>query len=334
MSVFLHDDEFLILMNNNDQIHGFSVGDKARIWAAGIQTCHEQPSWAMIEPAQGQYNWAVLDNLISENRQAGMKSLIQLVGWKCPTWIPNDWFCKTKEGKIERECLSPWNSEAMYFSDLMVINAIQHYWDQKDVAFFHGDWQGGEGMFPPTWSIYDAFAIQDYKKVFGNDAMPIPENPDTMKWMGQKIMDYFIHKARVFYPAYHEIWNSQQYLMNVWTHAFGNFVHVETMEKFRESFSDANIILMQYTYFDSAHDENNIRYVDNIVAKTGCEVIVEAMFCAGLPTTTPKAIAKGFRGQIVHPQRSGFDFQPIEDWMITNIKNSHDLWMKSRETVK
>lgn len=331
---FLLDNEFLILMNNNDQIHGFSVGDKARMRSAGIQTCHEQPSWAMIEPARGQYNWAVLDNLISENRQAGMKSLIQICGWKCPGWMPNDWFCKTRDGKFERECLSLWNEEAQQHSDQYYRDVISHYRDQKDVYFFFGEWQGGEGVLPPTWSIYDEYALKDFRSIWGASSSPVPDDPKTLGWMDGWVMSHQLRKAKIFYEFYGEIWNAQQYLMNVWTKAFGNDSHPVVLQSFRNVWPDINIVLIQYTYFDSAHDENNVRYVDDLVAKTNCEVIVEAMFCAGLPTTTPKAIAKGFRGQIVHPQRSGFDFQPIEDWMITNIKNSHDLWMKSRETVK
>jgi hypothetical protein len=64
---------------------------------------------------------------------------------------------------------------------------------------------------------------------------------------------------------------------------------------------------------------------------TGCEVIAEAMFAGGLPTTTPKSIIKGFRGQILHPTIESFTGASLTDDVITNIKNSHNLWLESRK---
>jgi len=53
------------------------------------------------------------------------------------------------------------------------------------------------------------------------------------------------------------------------------------------------------------------------------------MFCAGLPITTPKAIAKGFRGQIVHPANA-VEGEAFTDGMLEAIRNSHRQWMESK----
>lgn len=331
---FLKDDEFIILMASNDEKHLLpSVGERSRMRELGIQTCHEQPSWALIEPAQGQYNWGYLDNIIKNNRDAGMKSLIQLTGWKNPTWMPDDWFCKTKDGKIEREALSLWNEEAQKHSDNFYRLVIDRYKSHKDVRFFFGEYQGGEGVLPPTWAIYDDAAVKDFRyfNFFDGKTFPLPEDGSTMDWLDKSVVNHLVRKGQIFYDAYKEVWNAQQYLMDTWTHAFGNFAHIETLLKMHKAWSDANIVLLQYTYFDNSHDINCVNYVDRLVDAVKCEVIVEAMFCAGLPITTPKAIAKGFRGQILHPQKNSFAYEPIEDWMFENIKRSQELWLASRE---
>ena len=54
--------------------------------------------------------------------------------------------------------------------------------------------------------------------------MPEPNNPDTLVWFGNKVTQHFIRKGKLLYPKFHEVWNTQQYLMDTWTKAFGNFV--------------------------------------------------------------------------------------------------------------
>ena len=95
---FMEDDEFLLLMvhcddraNGFERLHILTVEERTKLREVGIKTAHEQPSWASIEPQQGQYNWSYLDNIINRNRQAGLKSLIQLSGWRIPNWIPAEW---------------------------------------------------------------------------------------------------------------------------------------------------------------------------------------------------------------------------------------------------
>lgn len=328
---FMKQDEFLLLMSHcEDRAIGFetqyilSTQDRARLYDAGIRTSHEQPAWARIEPSRGNYDWGYLDRIITRNRDAGLKSLIQLSGWRVPKWCPNEWRAMRKEGHYEEEQLSFWNKEAQDYVDSFYQAVINHYPDE-DVGFFFGEFQGGEGALPPTWCLFDWAAKEDYKKVYGEFAEPTMDDPDTLHWLGRSIIEHTIRVQRFLYPKHKEVWNAQQWLMNQWNKGFGNFIQPELLQIFKKEFPDACIVLLQYTYFDDAHPQENVEYVDMLRDISGCEVIVEAMFCSGLPKTTPKAIMKGFRGQIVHVVND-FGASRMEDWMVDNVRNSHNLW--------
>lgn len=334
---FMKDDEFLLLMVHcEDRAIGFekmtilSTQDRKRLYDVGVRTAHEQPAWSKVEPARGQYDWGYLNRIIQRNRDAGLKSLIQLSGWRVPTWCPREWRAMRKEGHYEDEQLSFWNREAQEYVDSYYQAVINQY-PEEDVGFFFGEFQGGEGALPPTWCVFDNAAVEDYKRVYGNDAQPIMDNPDTIDWMGKAIIEHTLRVQRFLYPKHKEIWNSQQWLMNQWNKGFGNFNQPELLRLFRQEFPDACIVLLQYTYFDSFHPQENAEYVDMLRDISGCEVIVEAMFCKGLPETTPKSIAKGFRGQIVMPANDSGG-EAFQDWMIDNIRNSHNLWKEHYET--
>lgn len=336
MSNFLVNDEYLLLMVHcEDRSVGceheyiLTTEDRKRLRAVGLKTAHEQPAWKRIEPSKGNYDFGYLDNIIRRNREADMKSLLYVAGWTLPSWIPNQWRAKTQSGVYEREVLSMWNEEAQEYSDKHYRLLYEKY-NNPDLMWIMGEYQGGEGAYPPTWCLYDDAAVEDYKKVYGTSAMPEPNNPDTLSWYGRKIIEHFVRKSTILYPRYKEVWNMQQFLMDTWTKAFGNFVHLDTLKEYRRLWPDGNIVLLQATYYDEAHKQDNVDFVDNLIATTGCEAIVEAMFCKGLPTTTPKAIAHGFRGQLVRPAFED-GATKLEDWHVENIRVSHNQWTEGRK---
>ncbi len=332
---FMKDDEFLLLMVHcEDRAHGFerlhvlTSGERERLYNVGIRTAHEQPAWFRVHPSRDHYDWTYLDNIVNRNRNAGLKSLIQLPGWRCPRWIPQEWKARRKGSYYEDEALSFWNEEAQEYSDNYIKKVMEHYPYDEDVGFFFGEFQGGEGAYPPTWCLYDQSTIDAYRKDFGTSGEP-DFNPETMEWFGKKVIEHYRRKTAIIYPEWQEVWNCQQWLMNEWNKGYGNFVQPEIMKLHREDYPNGVIVLLQYTYFDDSHPPSNAEYVDKLIEISGCETIVEAMFCGGLPTTTPKAIAKGFRGQIIHPA-SGFEKTTLQEWEINNIKNSHNLWRASK----
>ena len=255
------------------------------------------------------------------NREAGLKSLIQFHGWRVPKWFPNEWRGRTKKGEYEDDVISMWNKEAQEYGDNMYKMLDARYMDQPDVMFFLGEWQGGEGAMRPTHCYHDQAALDDYKSIYGSSAVPDLNTEETTKWLGDKIIEHFLRRGALLYPKYHEIWNMQQHLMDTWDKAFGNFNIPEIMNAYRTNFPEACIVFCQATYYDSSHKQDNVEFVDMLRYTYNLEVIVEAMYCKGLPTTTPKAIAQGFRGQIVRPAFEEGALK-LEDWMIANIRNT------------
>lgn len=333
---FMEEEEWLLLMThcpnrsiNTEHIYVLTIPDRQRLRAVGIKTSHEQPPWWSIEPSRGNYDFSCIEDILHKNREADMKTLFYVCGWALPAWIPNEWRARQKNGTYERETLSLWNEEAQKYSDKHYKMLYEKYSD-PDTLWVFGEFQGGEGAYPPSWCLYDDAAIQDYKKVYGTSTMPEPNNPNTMEWFGKKVIKHFVRKSKILYPRYKEVWNMQQYLMDTWTKAYGNFVHLDILKEYRRLWPKGSIVLLQATYYDDSHKQDNVDFVDMLRATVGCEVIVEAMFCKGLPMTTPRAIAQGFRGQIVMPAYED-GATKLEDWMVNNIKVSNELWRKHYE---
>ena len=332
---FLRKDEFLLLMvhcedraNGFERQHILTIPERTKLREVGIQTAHEQPSWASIEPRQGEYNWGYLDNIIDRNRQAGLKSLIQVSGWRIPNWVPIDWRPKALQGTYHDDMLSIWNEEAQWYND-EYYRLLYNRYNAPDIMWFFGEFQGGEGVIPPSQCWQDRAAIENYKSVYGSDAMPDMANPETMDWLGKSCLRHVLRKNAILQSRYNEVWSCLQRLMDRWSKAYGNFIHPELLQEYRKLYPDGNIALLQYTYFDDSHDQDCQDFVDYLVDISQAEVIVEAMFCAGLPVTTPKAIAKGFRGQIVQPANA-IEGEAFTQGMVDAIRNSHNQWVESR----
>lgn len=335
---FMSNTDFLLLMahnvprttdTNSEREYVLTVEDRKRLRDVGIQTVSEQPAWCVVEPSKGAYNFTYLDDLISRNRQAGLKTIFSICGWRLPYWIPNEWRARREDGIYEVEMLSLWNEEAQEYSD-RYYRLLYDKYDDPDVMFIFSEYQGGEGALPPTSCFYDWAALDSYRDRFGSSATPALNDPDTMWWLGGQIIRHFVRKSKILYSRYKEVWNMQQFLMDKWTKAFGNFVQTDILKAYRKLFPDGNVVLLQYTYYDDSHGEDNVQHVDMLRDISGCEVIVEAMFCKGLSITTPKAIAKGFRGQIIRPVHEP-GATKLEDWMVENIRASYNQWMESKK---
>ncbi len=92
---FMRDDEYLLLMNlGTHQLQGtpiLSSSDRERLRNVGIRTAVEFPEWGELEPERDNYNFAIIEHILSINRSVGMKTLFSVPGPFLPTWIPNEW---------------------------------------------------------------------------------------------------------------------------------------------------------------------------------------------------------------------------------------------------
>jgi hypothetical protein len=339
MTFMRSDEDFLILMNLNVSMMGtisfykVNLSDLIRCHQAGIRTVLEYPGWNIIEPEKGVYDFSSVERTLDINRSVGMKTIFSIPEFTYPAWMPDEWFAKNIKGEIERRYFSMWNVEAQDYLHNYCKFFIDNF-DAPDVLFIFAEGENGENILPTLPSFYDDAALMDYRSKYGSDAVPdityLTTYPQTKEWLGKKALDHFMMTERFFYPHKHEIWDMKQWLYNQWSEATINYIQPELMALYRTFWKDANIVLLQYTYFDEAHGAGNVTYVDNLKDKIPCDVIVEAHFCSGLRSTTPRAIAKGFRGQIICPTHPMSGRNSIDMQMIDDIRWSCDTWKRSK----
>lgn len=331
---FLKDDEHILLMNSNqrmfkiwatDFVYVPTLEDRIALREMGIQTAFEYPNWSYCEPTQGMYELSWFDNIISLNRKAGMKTIFTVCETGKPAWMPDEWFGKQADGKIDRAYLSIWNDEAKEHTKKYYDVLLDEY-SADDVLFIFGEYSDGEAALPVAPSFYDVAALESYKAKYGTSELPDINKADTGLWVRENVVKHFLYLADIFYPQHKELWNMQQLLMNRWSPATGNFAQKEILRTFRELYPDLNLVLLQYTYYDSAHGNWNDMYVKELQSEFDCDVIVEAHFCDGLAETTPKSIERKFRGQIICPTHPQSGKKSLTPSMMMQIKAACDLW--------
>lgn len=330
---FMRDDEFLLLMNLGKGMLYDSpvlpVQDRIRLHDAGIQTAIEYPQWNELEPNQGQYNFSIIEDILSINRTAGMKTIFAVPNPWIPQWIPNDWRYKYASGVYNTSAVSIWSKEGLDYEKEFFSLLINRY-RSDDVMFILEELDTGESILP-SYAFYDSHAVEDFYNKYDKD-IPIDfENEQTKEWLANSAVSYFVDMQRIFYEQYKEIWDAHQWLIARINPASCNFAQPQLLKGYRDNFSDLSLVLLQYTYFDHAHPPENTVYVDMLKNTYNCEVIVEAMFCDGLPKTTPKSIEKGFRGQIICPTHQHTHEKSLQGWMVDNIRNSHNQWKANYE---
>jgi hypothetical protein len=328
---FLIPEEFLLLMNYNpympEKCHVLTLDERKILREAGIQTAIEYSCLYAIEPERGKYDFSSMEEILRLNRGAGMKTIFSVPNPYFPKWMPNEWKSKYSDESYNDSSFSFWNTEGIehlkgYFKVLM------DKFLAPDVMFVLAELDTGESAFP-SHGFYDDAAIQNFKAKHGNSEFNY-NNPDVKEWLEDSIVSHFLEMQTVFYPQYKEVWNNLQWLIAHWNSASMNYLQPRILKAFKETFLDVNIVLLQYTYFDSSHPDENEVYVDKLKNEFDLDVIVEAMFCKGLPETTPKAVMKGFRGQIICPTHPHTQEPVLADWMVDNIRKSHQFWTDMR----
>ena len=119
--------------------------------------------------------------------------------------------------------------------------------------------------------------------------------------------------------------------MDDWSQSTINYAQKSILRAYKKFFPDSHMVLMQYTYWDSSHTERHRNHVDEIEEEFQCDVIVEAMWPTGLPTTTPGSIAKGYRGQVVGTEYQGASEMHLEAKVLDAIEESHRQWLESSQ---
>ena len=323
----MRSDEYLLLMNQCGSMPGnpmpLTVSERIRLREAGIQTAIEYSEWGKTEPAQGVYDFSLIESILSMNREAEMKTIFAAPMEFVPYWLPDEWKFKYQDGRYNSS-ISLWNKEATQYKNEYISMLIDMY-HASDVMFIYAENDTGEStMLSYAW--YDDYAVENFRSIYGCD-IPIDfNNEQTKEWLTNSGLAHILETQKLFYPQFKELWNANQWLIGKINPASMNALIPEVMQSFRDTFDPLSLVFLQYTYFDAAHPPENVIYVDMIKEKFNCDVIVEALFCKGLPTTAPKAIAKGFRGQIICPIHNATGEKTVQDWMVEAISNAHKLW--------
>lgn len=337
---FMKPDEFFLLMNYNPMMSVdrglyvvLSQKDRVRLREAGIRTAIEYPEWNAIEPSQGQYDFTSIDKMLELNRNAGMKTILCIPGSVPPDWMPDDWFARysiSLGGSPMRQLLSFWDVKAQEYQDRYIKMIIAKY-SADDVQCIFSSLACGESVLPSEPAFYDVSAKFDFVGRCRTDVTSLDiRSLVTKEWLRQKAVEHFTDKQALFVNQHNEVWNMLQWLIGHWSEASVNYAQPQILGSFRSTYPNAKIVLLQYTYYDPAHPIENDVYVDDLMRTYNCDVIVEAHFCSELAETTPKSIAKGFRGQIIcplHPQNGEKVLQP---WMLKAIYEANELWKASR----
>ena len=326
---FMRSDEYLLLMNLCEGMPGeyapYTLSERIRLRDVGIQTAIEYPEWSKTEPVRGEYNFSLIEGILELNRGAGIKTIFAVPEHWIPKWIPNEWRLKYHNGNYITSSISLWNKEAVQYRDDYLTMLIDRY-HAPDVLFVFTENDTGESVMV-SYGWYDDCAVKDFQSKY--DVAMDFDNIQTKEWLANSAISYITETQKIFYPQYKELWNMNQWLINKINPASMNSIHPEILKSFRDTFDPLSLVLLQYTYFDAAHPQENVVYVDKLVSDYGCEVIAEAMFCKGLPQTAPRAIAKGFRGQIICPTHLTTGEKKLQDWMINAISDAHKLWEKN-----
>ena len=331
---FMEVSEHLVLMNlcpAMDVVREYgvlSLDDLKKLYDAGIRTCIEYPEWNRIETAQGIYNFSSIEVILTKNRMAGMKTILAVPGPFLPAWIPNEWRYRYSDGAYNTASVSCWNDEASDYQKQFFQKLIEMY-KAPDVMFILSEHDTGESMMP-SYAFYDNSAKTSFKLRYGDIIEMNFDNQETKTWLEESIITHLLKMQKVFYPQFNEIWDAHQWLIAQKNPASVNYAQPELLKAYRDVFGkDMSLVLLQYTYFDDSHPSENVTYVDMLKNTYNCEVIAEAMFCAGLPVTTPKSIEKGFRGQIVCPTHPHVHQKHLDNNMINAISNSCRQWKES-----
>jgi len=313
-----------------------TLADKSALRNAGIQTVIEFLDWSIMEPSRGEYDFSSIDEMLRVNREAGVKSILEVPGQKSPTWMPDEWMLKNEEGSREARRDFPdyghaslWNEEAQKYV-LDYLELLVEKYLAPDVLFILGEFQGGEAILPCEPFYYDEFAITDYKKRYGTDAYPDITHVETKRWLQEAAIKDMIKKYKIL-NQHNEIWNMQQLLMNDWSESTINYAQKDILRAYKDVFPDSHIVLSQYTYWDTSHTERHKNYVDEIKEEFQCDVIVEAMWPTGLSVTTPGSIAKGYRGQVIGTEYQGVAEMRLESKVVDAIKEAHRQWLESSQ---
>lgn len=288
------------------------VDSLKRLRDIGVQTALEFCPWKMIEPQYGVYDWTIPDEQATRLRAGGMKALLMLPS-AVPTWMPDQWYVQTKEGRALKQsgppdpirvwgCLSPWSAEAQDYQNAFIAMCCKRY-NAPDVLCIQSHSMDGESVLPPRLpAVYDPAALDSYARFTGDRlAMPDVSNPNTQAWMLQSLKEVIVSQAKIYCESHpsrtcflqlHPAYSSARWPAS----ATANIV--EYWQAIQQEVKPDNKFHLLFTAFDGGHSSlSTIRQLQAM----SIPVLCGGEWCAGLYENTDKAIALGIRALLTAP---------------------------------
>jgi hypothetical protein len=305
MTRFINDDEFIIILN--DQNGGsYGVDDLHRLYDAGIRTIIRYPFWRNIETAWGVYDWESVDRWIDEDRQAGLKTMLAIYDHP-PAFLPDEWYLRRPDGELYtypgfyERVMSPWNFEGWRYHLNFIARCCQRN-NAPDVLCFRSTVQGGAVMLP------------EYEEIRLDGELL----PTVLRMMSDEQGIFVTHPS-------HEIWTALHPALDSVVQS-GNALRGDIYNLIRREFPQAIHHVICHVYFaDVLGKETTLNEI-----RQGVKMWVGSEYAEGLTLNTDEAISLGFRGFVTSPLHTLGKYRTLEPWMLDNIRESLEKWRKAR----
>ena len=147
--MFLEPGERLIAVDQ--KVEPMSLESKIRLRDSGIRTllCEGFVSWQNIAPTPYTFNVDLLDRLVDENREAGLKTMLSMYN-QVPMWVPGAIVTRQNDPNWHTPAvfLSPFNS-AGFEEELDFLDRVLDHFDiAGDVCCYYATPGGGERVVP------------------------------------------------------------------------------------------------------------------------------------------------------------------------------------------
>lgn len=348
---FLNSSEFYLLMDNSytadpkgleypyptlkpvDRYVHISLDGLKMLRDAGIQTTMPFKNvWDETEIEPGVYDWSYLDEYCNKAAIAGMKTILFTCTNGYPARFPDDWFVKDAKGVVHRECLSPWNKEAMDANCAYIYETKKRY-SCKNCLVASAQLSVGETVLLNEPVFYDDCAIMSFKRYADTDELPTPDDPRTEAWLLESYLEMLTRQQGILVKnEFREIFIMLHPAIADFAGLYGNgnkWIE-EILYELKRVLDPVKINHIYYTWIQWPQywplmNRWRMLYEENVFG--GAE------YSEGIPMTTPNAIAQGLRGQIISPCYPGIHDNGVEPWMVANIKNGMNMWLNSRKNT-
>lgn len=348
---FLQDDEFFLLMDNSyepapeatvmpyptaspiERYKHISLDDLKKLHDVGIRTTMPFKNvWNETEIKPGVFDWSYLDHYCNNAAKAGMKCIIFTCTRGYPDWFPDEFFVKTADGKVHRECLSPWNEEAMAANNEYIRLTKKRYSCSKCLVV-SAQLSCGETVLLNEPAFYDDLAIASFRAFTDTEEMPVPNEPATEAWLLDSYLQMLTRQQGILVDnQFREIYLMLHPAIADFQGLYGNgnkWIE-DILYEFKRVLEPVTINHIFYTWIQwqqywPVMERWHMLFNENQFG--GAE------YAEGLPITTPHAIQRGLRGQIISPCYPGIHDNGVEPYMLENIKAAQLLWQNGYKSA-